>query len=204
MRGLARISKPERQHADQALRVVDDEDVVDVGHVGGAAPDGVDGVVDGRVGGQRDELALHDAAGRLLVVAQQIADVGGEARRNRLQQALDLLARQLREEVGGVVGLERASRTRGGAPRAGCRAASRAPGRRAGSGPPPRAASRGARRGATRRSSSSIASSSSAASAGCRRPHRLLHLILAAHLREHDEVVGGLGGRHVGSVAARG
>jgi hypothetical protein len=50
---------------------------------------------------------LHDAAGRLLVVAHQVANVGRKSRRDRLQQPFDLLARQLRQQVGGVVGLER-------------------------------------------------------------------------------------------------
>ena len=65
------------------------------------------GVVDGGVGGQRDELALHDAAGGLLVVPQQVADVGGEPRWNCLEEALDLLPWQLGEEVGRVIRLER-------------------------------------------------------------------------------------------------
>jgi hypothetical protein len=139
---------------------------------------------------QRDELALHDAAGRLLVVAEEVADVGGEARRNQLQQALDLLARELREEVGGVVGLER--RDEGPQARRGAsRSASRAWSKRLRTAAA-RCVSSWAKRLARVSSSDRVEQLGGVGGV----LHRILHLLLVPHLRERDEVISGFGGRH--------
>ncbi len=185
----------QRQHADQVLLLVDDEDVVDVRDVGGTAADGIDRVVDGRLGRERDELALHDAAGRLLVVAQQVADVGREPRRDGLQEPLDLLARQLRQEVGGVVGFER--RDERPQARVGERVEERVP----------RLVTEEAqdRRGALRlelreESRADVVLFDRVEQLGgvgrVQALHRVLHLLLVPHFRERDEVISGFGGRH--------
>ncbi len=184
------------------MRLVGHEDVVDVRHVGGATSDDVDRVVDGGVGRELDELALHDAAGRLFVVAQQIAHVGGQSGRDRLQQPLDLLARQLRQQIGGVVRLERRQH---------------AAETRLGKGVEQRLAhlivqqaqhGRRARRLEVREEAGAqivfLERVENFRGVGRVEPaHRLLHLILAAHLREHDEVISGLGGRHGSRARAR-
>ena len=56
-------------------------------------------------GRQDDRLRRHEAAGGVLVVAQQAPDVGRLVRVHQGEQLLGLLLRQLGEQVGGVVRL---------------------------------------------------------------------------------------------------
>ena len=154
------------------------------------------------LGVDRDELGRHEAAGALLLVPEQRPDLGGLLGVHLRQQRLGVLALEVLDQVGRVVGRhpleELEPRARGRAPRAS------APGPRA---PSPRGCR--PRRSSSRASSSSTPSAGgrsaaiSARSAGCsRRSARARDA--QAHVRVLPRAEVDVGPRHDGRAGAGG
>jgi hypothetical protein len=102
-----RIGDDEILQVDRALEPairVDDVDRVErVGHLLRLAPHLGDRLVRAQMERHGDQLGRHDAAGRLLVVVQQLAEGAGFDLRQRGEDARLLLGRQPADQVDGVV-----------------------------------------------------------------------------------------------------
>ncbi len=104
--GGRRQQPRQAQGADRNAAVVDDEDFPEVGG-------GVDGRLDQRHDladaaalGDRDELALHQAAGGFLGVAERGFDIGAIGGGQRGKDALLLVVLEILDDGDGVVGVE--------------------------------------------------------------------------------------------------
>jgi len=95
----------QRNGADKTLLLVDNENIVDVFNFVLGAGDGLEGVVDGGRPAHRHQLRLHDAAGRVLGVAQEFLDFLGLRRLDRVEHGLGLVVGQFGDDVRPVVGL---------------------------------------------------------------------------------------------------
>ena len=95
----------QRQVAEQVLVLVDDVHVIDVVHLGRLLPDQADGLFGGDGRRHGDDVVGHQAAGRIVVVGQQLANVLGVFGLHAAQEVLRAFGLEVAEDVGGVVGL---------------------------------------------------------------------------------------------------
>ncbi len=102
--GQDQLAQPHDSH--QPLPGVDHVDGVEVAHLAPAVANGDDRFVGGEVLRDAHQLGRHHPAGRLLVVAHQRGDLARLFRLDPLQDLTSVLARQLGENVRGVVELQ--------------------------------------------------------------------------------------------------
>ena len=95
--------RAQRKHAGEHAARVFGIDVVDALEVLVELADRLDGVTDRRRGGQGDKLRGHDAAGGVVLVAQQVTNRLLLLNAHQAQQLLGLLVIELVNQVGGVV-----------------------------------------------------------------------------------------------------
>jgi len=93
----------QRDHARQATVTLDHVDVVDALVLAGFGAQLLDDLLDGHVLGHGGDLRRHDAAGRLLLVAEQRADGARFFDAHEAQQGLGLVVGEVADDVGGVV-----------------------------------------------------------------------------------------------------
>ena len=96
----------EGQDAGDVPLHVHHEDVVDLGHVVLGPPDQADGLLHGGVLRHRHVLRLHDAAGSVRRMIQQVANLLRQLQRHLRQDGGGAFLRQGLEQVGGIVGVE--------------------------------------------------------------------------------------------------
>ena len=94
----------QREHAAQALLVVDDVDVVDRLRVGLQLAQPGDGLVGRELLAHGHELGGHDAAGRVLGIAEQLGHLVGLLAVHERQDLVPGRVREVGDEVGRVVG----------------------------------------------------------------------------------------------------
>jgi len=78
---------------------------VDVFHVVFGVHDGLEGVIDGGLFADGDQLRLHDAAGRVLGMPEKLLDLLGFFRLDGVENGLGLIVRQFGDDVRLVVRL---------------------------------------------------------------------------------------------------
>ena len=93
----------QRDRANEVLVALDDVDVVDALVLGGLGADVVDDRSHRHVLGDGGDLRGHDAAGGLVLVAEQGADDARLLDAHQAQQRLGLVVGEVADDVGGVV-----------------------------------------------------------------------------------------------------
>ena len=96
--------RAEVEHPDEPVVGIDDIDKEDLAHVLPAGPDSVDHLADGRGFADGHELHLHEPAGGVLGVGEEGLDLTSILPRQRLDDASSEVFRQIRDDIGGVVG----------------------------------------------------------------------------------------------------
>ena len=104
-RGIAvgHDQRAQREHAGEHAARILGIDVIDTLEVLIEFANRLDGIADRRRGGQRDKLRGHDAAGGVVLIAQQVTNRLLLLDAHQAQELLGLLVIELVDQVGGVV-----------------------------------------------------------------------------------------------------
>ena len=94
---------PEGEDADEAIGVIDDKDAVDIRDFIALTANHLSGLVDTRALGHDHILDLHDSAGRILGITQELADFIGHVLRHFVEDRLGAPRRQGGQQVGGII-----------------------------------------------------------------------------------------------------
>ena len=92
------------ERAQDALLLVDDVEVEERLGVAGDGPEALEGLAHGESRRERDEVRPHEAARRVLVVHEQLGHLFGRALFHELDEVPGVLALDLAEDVGRLVG----------------------------------------------------------------------------------------------------